>query len=56
MEVIRQKVATPGLMGSTIPAEVHMKCIQGGLVRLREIGFRARDEDRKGKEKSLVTL
>ena len=36
MEDIRERVARPAIAGSAIPVEVHMKCIQSGLERLRE--------------------
>ena len=45
MEDLRERVARPALMGSTIPVEVHMKSIQFGLERLREGRVKAKELD-----------
>lgn len=42
MEELRERVATPGLVGESIPLEVQMKSIQYGLDRLKENRIRAR--------------
>lgn len=42
MEDMRERVAAPDLVGSQVPAEVHMKSIQMGLQRLREGRLRAK--------------
>ncbi|KAJ3553306.1 hypothetical protein NP233_g12675 [Leucocoprinus birnbaumii] len=42
MEEMRERVATPGLVGERIPLEVQMKSIQFGLDRLKENRMRAR--------------
>lgn len=42
MEDLRERVATPGLVGESIPLEVQVKSIQYGLERLRENRMRAR--------------
>ena len=36
MEELRERVATPELVGDAIPIEVHMKSLRGGLERLKE--------------------
>ncbi|KDR80925.1 hypothetical protein GALMADRAFT_91615 [Galerina marginata CBS 339.88] len=47
MEDLRQRVAAPNLIGSSVPVEVHMKSIKMGLERLIEGRFKAMklDED-----------
>lgn len=42
MEELRERVATPGLVGERVPLEVQMKSIQYGLDRLKENRIRAR--------------
>ncbi|KDR78981.1 hypothetical protein GALMADRAFT_64512 [Galerina marginata CBS 339.88] len=42
MEDMRERVAAPNLIGSNVPAEVHMKSIRMGLDRLREGRIRAK--------------
>jgi len=42
MEELREKVATPGLVGENMSLEVQMKSIQYGLERLKENRIRAR--------------
>jgi hypothetical protein len=42
MEDLRERVATPGLVGESIPLEVQMQSIQFGLERLKENRLRAR--------------
>ena len=36
MEELRERVAAPRLIGETIPINVHMKSLRGGLERLKE--------------------
>jgi len=43
MEDMRERVAAPDLVGSSVPVEVHMKSIRTGLERLREGRTKARD-------------
>ncbi|KAF8150695.1 hypothetical protein B0H34DRAFT_630720, partial [Crassisporium funariophilum] len=43
MEELRERVATPGIVGSKIPIEVHMKSIKLGLQRLKEGRIKARE-------------
>ena len=45
MEDMRERVAAPELMGSSVPVEVHMKSIEMGLERLREGRLRAKRLD-----------
>jgi len=42
MEDMRERVAAPNLIGSNVPAEVHMKSIRMGLERLREGRIKAK--------------
>jgi len=42
MEDLRERVTTPGLVGSAIPVEVHMKSIKNGLERLKEGRIKAK--------------
>jgi len=42
MEDMRERVAAPDLVGSSVPVEVHMKSIRMGLERLREGRIRAK--------------
>jgi hypothetical protein len=42
MEDLRERVATPGLVGESIPLEVQIQSIQFGLERLKENRMRAR--------------
>ncbi|KAF9048505.1 hypothetical protein BJ165DRAFT_1310914, partial [Panaeolus papilionaceus] len=43
MEDMRERVAAPELMGTDVPAEVHMKSIQMGLERMKEGRIKARE-------------
>lgn len=47
MEDLRERVSAPELVGSSIPVEVHMRSIKGGLERLKEgrIKAKAREEE-----------
>lgn len=47
MEDLRERVAAPELTGSSIPVEVHMKSIQGGLERLKEGRLKAKEREEK---------
>lgn len=54
LEVLRQSVASPALLGSSIPVEVQIESIQSGLLRLRESGARAKVSERHARDKLLV--
>lgn len=45
MEDLRERVATPELVGEKIPVEVHIKSIQGGLERLQERRLKAKEQE-----------
>lgn len=42
LEVLRERVSQPVMLGDTIPLEVHVKSIRGGLDRLMESRLKAR--------------
>ncbi len=46
IEVIRERVGAPGLVGSSIPPEVHMQSIQAGLLRLKESSLQAKEREK----------
>lgn len=53
MEDLRERVASPELVKSRIPVEVHMKSIRGGIERLKESRVRARDQEEQAIERLL---
>lgn len=55
LEVIRERVGAPGLTGSTIPVEVHMKSIQSGLLRLKESNMRAKERERRAIDRLVAS-
>jgi len=53
MEDMRERVAAPDLMGSSVPIEVHMKSIENGLERLKEGRVRAKRLQQEAMQKVL---
>lgn len=54
MEDMRERVAAPELMGSSIPVEVHMRSIRGGLERLKEGRVKAKEREEEAVRRILA--
>lgn len=54
MEDLRERVAAPELVGSSIPVEVHMRSIQGGLERLKEGRIKAKEREEEAVKRVLA--
>ncbi|KAK0204948.1 hypothetical protein DFS33DRAFT_1260048 [Desarmillaria ectypa] len=50
IEALREHVAEPALLGSSIPPEVHMKSIKKGLERLETSNRQAREREREARK------
>jgi hypothetical protein len=54
MEDLRERVAAPEIVGSSIPVEVHMKSIKSGLERLKEGRVKAREREEEAVRRVLA--
>lgn len=54
MEDLRERVAAPEIVGSTIPVEVHMKSIKSGLERLKEGRIKAKEREEEAVQRVLA--
>jgi hypothetical protein len=54
MEDLRERVAAPELVGSSIPVEVHMKSIQSGLERLKQGRIKAQEREAEAVRRVLA--
>jgi hypothetical protein len=54
MEDLRERVAAPELVGSSIPVEVHMKSIKGGLERLKQGRIKAQEREAEAVRRVLA--
>jgi len=54
MEDLRERVAAPELVGSTIPVEVHMRSIKSGLERLQQGRMKAQEREQEAVRRVLA--
>ncbi|KZT29732.1 hypothetical protein NEOLEDRAFT_1106279 [Neolentinus lepideus HHB14362 ss-1] len=53
MEELRERVAAPQLLGEKVSAEVHMRSINAGLERLKDIRIKAREKEEEAIKRVL---